>query len=77
MAEDRPQPRMLDLRGLEPPAPMVEILKALEALEPGGQLEATLSRRPVFFIPILEEAGHGYALEEIGPEEWVLRITKA
>lgn len=72
-----PPPRTLDLRDLEPPEPMVQILRALEEMAPGEVLEATLARQPVFFLPTLEQRGLPYTLEEAEPGRWLLRITQA
>ena len=38
----------LDVRGIEPPWPMVRILEALERLAPGERLEVLHDRRPLF-----------------------------
>ena len=66
----------LDLTGLEPPGPMLEIMKGLEGLRSGETLAALLAREPVFLLPKLEEAGHGFTLRELGDGRWELRITK-
>lgn len=76
MDDTTPARVRLDLRDLEPPAPMVEILTALAPLAPGEVLEALLSRRPVFLLPRLEEQGHAHRLEPQGGD-WLLRIVKA
>jgi hypothetical protein len=47
----------LDLRGLEPPQPMVRILEALAGLSPGSSLRAHTDRRPIHLLPLLEERG--------------------
>jgi len=47
----------LDNRGLEPPAPMVRILDALERLGAGEVLEALNERDPVFLYPELQARG--------------------
>ena len=51
----------LDLIDLEPPEPMVRILAAVEAMEPGEVLFAVLSREPVFLFPELTRRGHQWA----------------
>ncbi len=76
MANSPPDPVQLDLRDLEPPQPMVKILAALESMEPGGQLLALLSRKPVYFLPHLEEANHSHTLHQRDEITWELRITK-
>ncbi len=65
----------LDVRELEPPMPMVEILKALESIEEGQVLEV-LGLKPFrHLLPKLEEAGYKYTLEEV-EEGYLLRIWR-
>ncbi len=51
---DTPAVRELDVRGLEPPQPMVQILEALAALPTGDTLRAQTDRRPMHLYPMLE-----------------------
>lgn len=54
-----PSPLMhLDNRGLMPPEPMVKVLGAVEAMQPGEVMEALLDREPSFLFPQLEQRGH-------------------
>jgi uncharacterized protein (DUF2249 family) len=62
----------VDVRGLEPPLPMVRVLEAVEALAPGQRLEVWHDRRPVFLYPQLEARGCRHATDE--PEPGVVRI---
>lgn len=58
---DWPEPaRYLDNRDLDPPEPMVRILAALEALEPGQVLASLLVREPLFLFPELAKRGHAW-----------------
>ncbi len=59
--------RVLDVRGLEPPQPMVRVLEVLERLEPGQQIEVLHERRPMFLYPQLDERGFSHETEEAGP----------
>ncbi|WP_411034942.1 DUF2249 domain-containing protein [Shinella sp. BYT-45] len=60
--ETWPDPSLhLDLSDLDPPEPMVRILAAAEALEPGEVLFALLSREPLFLFPELTKRGHQWA----------------
>jgi uncharacterized protein (DUF2249 family) len=59
--------RILDVRGLEPPQPMVRILEELERLEPGQQIEVLHERRPMFLYPQLDERGFAHETDEPGP----------
>lgn len=62
----------LDVRGLEPPLPMVRVLELLETLAVGQQLEVVHDRRPVFLYPQLDE--RGFLHETVEPESGVVRI---
>ena len=48
----------LDNRDLDPPEPMVRILKAIEGLKTGEVLSALLLREPLFLFPQLSKRGH-------------------
>jgi uncharacterized protein (DUF2249 family) len=64
----------LDVRGLEPPLPMVEVLEALEGLEPGQRLEVLHDRCPVFLYPQLDERGFVHETDEPAPGLVRIRI---
>jgi hypothetical protein len=51
----------LDVRGLNPPGPMLAILELLEGGEVSS-LIAHLDRDPIFLYPELDERGWGYEL---------------
>lgn len=70
---DDPLTMTLDVRGLEPPLPMVRILERLERLGPGQRLEVVHDRRPVFLYPQLDERGFLHETHE--PEPGVVRIV--
>lgn len=59
---------VLDVRGLEPPEPMVRTLEALEALPDGRTLVQLNVRVPQFLLPQLEERGFVYEIREQSPE---------
>ena len=63
----------LDVRGLEPPLPMVLVLERLETLTPGEELEVVHERRPMFLYPQLDERGFAHRTDE--PEPGVVRIV--
>jgi uncharacterized protein (DUF2249 family) len=63
----------LDVRGLEPPQPMVAVLERLETLAPGETLTVIHDRRPTFLYPQLDERGFTHATDEPGPG--VVRIV--
>jgi uncharacterized protein (DUF2249 family) len=57
-------PATLDVRGLEPPLPMVRILEAIEQLGPGDRLEVLHDRRPMFLYPQLDDRGFVHETQE-------------
>ena len=63
---------VLDVRGLEPPQPMVRVLQEIERLGPGGELEVHHDRRPMFLYPQLYERGFSHETDE--PEPGLVRI---
>jgi uncharacterized protein (DUF2249 family) len=63
---------VLDVRGLEPPQPMVRVLEAIDRLEPGSELEVRHERRPMFLYPQLDERGFVHQTDE--PEPGLVRI---
>jgi uncharacterized protein (DUF2249 family) len=65
-------PPTLDVRGLEPPQPMVRVLEALDGLPPGATLEVIHDRRPMFLYPQLDERSFAHETDE--PEPGVIRI---
>ncbi len=58
---------VLDVRGLEPPEPMVRTLEALETLPAGRTLVQINVRVPRFLLPMLENRGYRYEIREQGP----------
>lgn len=76
--EDQPvEPLRVDVRGLEPPVPMVRILNLLEQLAPGQRLMVTHERRPVLLYPQLDERGFQHTTEEAKPGEFRITIWHA
>jgi len=79
-APEAPAPRapggpgraVLDVRGLEPPQPMIRVLEEIERLGPGAELEVRHDRRPVFLYPQLDERGILHETDE--PEPGLVRI---
>ena len=71
--EREPRRAVIDVRGLEPPQPMVLVLEAADRLEPGERLEVIHDRRPVFLYPQLEERGLEHETDE--PEPGMVRIV--
>ncbi len=65
----------LDVRELEPPMPMVEILRALDSLREGEVLEVIGLKPFKHLLPRLEEAGYRYLLREV-EQGYLLRIWR-
>jgi tRNA 2-thiouridine synthesizing protein A len=58
----------LDVRGLEPPEPMVQTLEALERLPVGKVLVHINTRVPRMLLPKLTERGFSYEIREESPD---------
>lgn len=52
----------IDLRGLEPPEPMVAVLQAIDGGEVDTALIAYLDREPIFLYPELDDRGWSHEL---------------
>ena len=59
---------VLDVRGLEPPEPMVRTLEALAEMPRGKTLVQINVRVPQFLLPKLAERGFVYDVREQGPD---------
>jgi uncharacterized protein (DUF2249 family) len=66
----------LDVRGLEPPEPMVRTLAALEALPPGHTLVQLNLRVPQFLLPVLAERGYTWEVDESASDHVEVRIRR-
>jgi len=64
--------RVLDVRGLEPPQPMVRVLEEIDRLGADTELEVHHERRPLFLYPQLDERGFVHETDE--PEPGLVRI---
>jgi tRNA 2-thiouridine synthesizing protein A len=58
----------LDVRGLEPPEPMVRTLEALQHLPVGKTLQHVNVRVPRLLLPKLTERGFSYEMREHSPD---------
>jgi uncharacterized protein (DUF2249 family) len=57
----------LDVRGLEPPEPMVRIVAALDELAAGGSIRVKIDRQPLPLYRMLERSGYLYE-ERLGSD---------
>lgn len=73
---EEPDTVVIDVRGLEPPEPMVRTLGALETLPEGHTLVQVNVRVPLFLLPLLEERGYEYEIDETRPDRVCLRIRR-
>jgi uncharacterized protein (DUF2249 family) len=66
-----------DVRGLEPPEPMVKILEALATLPAGAELHARTDRRPMHLYPQLEARGFRGETSEASDGGYLTKIFHA
>ena len=67
----------LDVRGLEPPEPMMRTLTALETLSAGRTLVQINARVPRFLLPVLAERGFAWEVDESRDDRVLVRIRHA
>lgn len=67
----------LDVRGLNPPEPMLRTLAAIESLPPGRVLVQINDRIPQFLLPVLTERGFAWEIDESRPDRVLVRIHHA
>ena len=68
---------LLDVRGLEPPEPLVRTLAALESLPEGHQLVQINVRVPRFLLPMLSERGFACEVDDSVVDQVRVRIWRA
>lgn len=66
----------LEVRGLQPPEPLVQTLAALESLPAGHQLIQLNERIPQLLLPMLAERGFACELDESCADHVLLRIWR-
>lgn len=66
----------LDLRGLDPPEPMLAILATIDAPGEARPVTVTLDRDPIFLLPELAARGWSYAYLDAGGDAVRLRLTR-
>jgi len=74
---DEPNTVWLDVRGLEPPEPMLRTLAALETLPPDHELVQLNVRVPQFLLPMLAERGFECDVDESHADRVLVRIRRA
>ncbi|HLQ71132.1 MAG TPA: DUF2249 domain-containing protein [Bacillota bacterium] len=68
---------IIDNRGLEPPAPMMRTLKALEKMKSGATMAIINDRRPLFLYEELDELGYTHETEPQDDGGFKITITKS
>jgi uncharacterized protein (DUF2249 family) len=66
----------LDVRGLEPPQPMMRTLASLETLPEGHELVQINARVPQFLLPMLAERGFTFEVDESPTDRVLVRIRR-
>ena len=66
----------LDVRGLEPPQPMLRTLAALETLPEGHALVQINARVPQLLLPVLVERGYACEVDESRTDRVLVRIWR-
>ncbi len=69
--------RDLDVRGLEPPEPLIRILDALESLPAGNTLRAHTDREPCHLFAEAEQRGFRHDCKEQPDGSWVTVLSRA
>jgi uncharacterized protein (DUF2249 family) len=67
---------LLDVRGYEPPAPMMHILNAVSSMAPGSTLRAHTDRRPLHLLPELDARGVRHVSEEQADGSWITTLCR-
>lgn len=66
----------LDLRGFEPPHPMLEILNKLETIPVGATFRARTDRQPIHLFPELIARGAHHVCENAPDGSWITTIGR-
>ena len=61
-----PEAVHIDLRGLDPPDPMVEVLRLIDSGAADAAIVAHFDREPIFLYPELEDRGWSHEIVESG-----------
>lgn len=76
-ASATPATAVLDVRGLEPPQPMVQVLERLDRLGPDQALLVVHDRRPMLLYPQLDARGFAHETREAAPGRVEILIRRA
>lgn len=67
----------LDVRGLPPPEPFVNIMQALQTLPDGTTLLVQIHREPYPLYEALREAGYSWETSALACGNFVIEIVRA
>lgn len=67
---------LVDVRGLEPPQPLLKIFEILENLKGDEALYITHERKPVHLYPKLKDAGYKFLTEETSEDLYTIKVWK-
>lgn len=65
----------IDVRGLAPPQPMVEVVRLLESDQVKGRVVMHHDREPIYLFPELAERNWEYDVQQKG-EEFIIALTR-
>lgn len=68
---------VIDVRGLEPPEPMIRILEALPQITPGSTLLVHHHREPLLLYEKLDSQGFAHRVEKVAEDYYRIWITRA
>ncbi len=66
----------LDVRGLEPPQPLLKIFSTLENLGNDAALHIIHERKPIHLYPRLKDAGYKFLTEETADDLYTIKIWR-
>lgn len=66
----------IDVRGMEPPEPLLHVMAAVRTLVPGATLKVLHERRPALLYPKLDELGIQHRTEEVADDLFHIYITR-
>ena len=64
----------LDMRGREPPEPLLETLSCIDEAQPGAIICLLTDREPVMLYPHLLQMHVPWTVECFGSPDWITRI---
>ncbi len=67
----------LDVRGLPPPEPFVNVIQALQTLPAGAALQVQIHREPYPLYDALREAGYTWQTSALADGDFQIEIVRA